>query len=75
MKKLPFLFGFNKNKKRPVISIDDYKENLMKNGHEGLVDNQDAFSGGVLDGRSPEFLDITPNHTYRSFNNEFDMLP
>ena len=75
MKKLPFFTGFYKSKKKPAISIDEFKERMQRSEHADLVQNPESVSGGVLEGRSPEFIDLTPSHTHRNFNSEFDMLP
>jgi len=74
MKKLSQILGFN-SKKKPKVSLDQYKENIQKEGEDNLVDNDELILGGVLEGRSPDFVDLTPRLTHRGINSEFDMLP
>lgn len=73
MKKLSQILRFNK--KKPTVSLDQYKDNLQKEGEDNLVDNDELILGGVLEGRSPDFVDLTPRLTHRGINTEFDMLP
>lgn len=74
MKKLSQILGFG-GKKKPTVSLDQYKENIQKEGDDNLVDNDELILGGVLEGRSPDFVDLTPRLTHRGINSEFDMLP
>ena len=74
MKKLSQILGFN-SKKKPKVSLDQYKENIQKEGEDNLVDNEELILGGVLEGRSPDFVDLSPRLTHRGINSEFDMLP
>ncbi|MBS1663077.1 MAG: hypothetical protein JST68_18685 [Bacteroidetes bacterium] len=74
MKKLSQILGFN-NKKKPKVSLDQYKENIQKEGDDSLIENDELILGGVLEGRSPDFVDLTPRLTHRGINSELDMLP
>jgi hypothetical protein len=74
MKKLSQILGFS-SKKKPTVSLDQYKENIQKEGEDNLVENDELILGGVLEGRSPDFVDLAPRLTHRGINSEFDMLP
>ena len=74
MKKLSQLLRF-KNKQKPSVTLDQYKESMQQKGEDDLVENDELILGGVLEGRSPDFVDLTPRLTHRGINSEFDMLP
>lgn len=75
MKKLNSFFRFNKTKKKNPKTIDEFRSTMLLQSDDSIIHNNEIVVGGILEGRSPEFIDLTPTHTHRTINNEFDMLP